>query len=127
MYPPRDHISYNSRASNIVVFGADYDDMSLVLPPTTATQQGIKRPSHLEIAQALALVREITSQVFSGPFECNEKEDCEIAGDRFFEVRVVDPGEIGAILTRDEEWHRRVASLPASLVGLFRLAIDARE
>jgi hypothetical protein len=79
------------------------------------------------VMTALAEAQTITCQLFEGGIECVEKEDREIAGDRYFEFRVVDSGDIGEILARDSEWHRRIATLPPDLVGLFRLSIDASE
>ncbi len=85
------------------------------------------KPSDSEVARGLEQVRQISSELFEGHVTYCEEEDCEIAGDRYFEFRVDADGDIDEILSLDAEWHRRVSMLPANLLGLFRLTFDACE
>jgi hypothetical protein len=80
-----------------------------------------------EFQESLEKVRCITQEIFSQPFSCYEREDCEIADDRHFAVEVVDDGELKEIAGRNDEWHRRIAlEIPSNVRTLFRLSIDAR-
>jgi hypothetical protein len=83
--------------------------------------------STLEVMRALEEAKTITRQVFAGQFACVEQEDFEIVGDRYFLFRVFDNGEIGDVLARDSEWHRRIAGLSPEMIGLFRLSIETAE
>jgi hypothetical protein len=98
-------------------------------PATVGSLVTVKAPGPdpSELMRGLEEAKTITRQVFSGPFECLEQEDAEIVGDRHFVFRVLDDGDLADILSRDDEWHRRIATLPPDMVGLFRLSIDANE
>jgi hypothetical protein len=105
------------------------DSLNTGHPPTVGSLVAVKSqgPDPSELLRALEEAKTITRQVFSRSFECVEQEDAEIVGDRHFEFRVLDDGDLADILSRDDEWHRRIAMLPVSLVGLFRLAIDVQD
>ena len=75
--------------------------------------------SDVTTEQVLALTRDI----FPGEVRVYEAEDPEIPGDRYhvFEVRA--KGPVGEVMTRDEQWHRRLCQLPDRIPGRYRLSI----
>ena len=80
---------------------------------------GSRSPSDPTMDQVLALTREI----FPGEVRVYESEDPEIPGDRYhvFEVRA--EGPVDDVMTRDEQWHRRLCELRDRTPGRYRLAI----
>lgn len=80
---------------------------------------GSRSSSDPTMEQVLALTRE----TFPGEVRVYEAEDPEIPGDRYhvFEVRAQGPVE--DVMTRDEQWHRRLCQLPDRIPGRYRLSI----
>lgn len=83
--------------------------------------------AYFEVRDALEQVRRITGEIFSGEIEVVEREDAELAGDRYFTFCVIDSGDVDAILARHHKWHARLCELSPSVRGMFRLSIDARS
>jgi hypothetical protein len=83
-------------------------------------------PSYFEVRDSLEKVRAITGEIFSGEIALSEREDPEVAGDRYFSIGVVDGGDADAMLSRYDEWHARLCELPPNVRSMFRLSIDAR-
>lgn len=77
------------------------------------------RSSELTTQQVLALTREI----FSGELRVYEAEDPEIPGDRYQVFEVTAEGTVDEVMTRDEQWHRRLCQLPDRIPGRYRLSI----
>ena len=63
--------------------------------------------SCFEVHVLLKQVEAMTRQIFSGEVTYTEKEDGEVPGDWHFTFNVVDHGDVDAIQTRNNEWHRR--------------------
>jgi hypothetical protein len=103
--------------------GQEQSQVPLVRTDNLESVQTLNSPKVLE---SLARVEAFTRQIFTGEFTYEEREDYEIAGDRHFTFRVVDSGDLDAILARHHEWHERLREVPVSLRRLFRLSIDAR-
>jgi hypothetical protein len=77
------------------------------------------RSSDLTLQQVLTLTREI----FPGEVRVYEAEDPEIPGDRYHVFEVTADGPVDQVMTRDEQWHRRLCQLPDRIPGRYRLSI----
>ncbi len=75
--------------------------------------------SDLTTQQVLALTREI----FPGEVRVYDAEDPEIPGDRYQVFEVTAEGPADEVLTRDEQWHRRLCQLADRIPGRYRLSI----
>ena len=81
-----------------------------------------------EVLDAIPTIEELTREIFGPRFSSAFAEDWEIVGDKYVEFRVVDEDEVLAnVLARNDRWHRRVAELPASMSGFFRLLIESGD
>jgi len=78
-----------------------------------------RRSSDLTTQQVLAVTREI----FPGEVRVYDAEDPEIPGDRYQVFEVTAEGPADEVLTRDEQWHRRLCQLPDRIPGRYRLSI----
>jgi cell shape-determining protein MreC len=84
-------------------------------------------PDYFEVRDSLEKVRAITAEIFSGEIALSEREDPEVAGDRYFTIGIVDGGDADAMLSRYDEWHARLCELPPHVRSMFRLSIDVQS
>jgi hypothetical protein len=80
------------------------------------------KANFFEVRDALNRVQEFTTTIFSQQVAPTEREDCEDAGERYFEFNVNRCDSIDETLKKFNEWHSLVSQLPINVRGLFHLS-----
>lgn len=91
-----------------------------------AESLGVERPDSAELRRLCGQVAMFTAKLFPGELRIRVKNDPEIPDDLYFVFAVRATGEIDAIVSRNDQWHRRIMQTEGNRHGLFRLAIDAQ-
>ena len=71
-------------------------------------------------------VKQITEELFPGPFSCNDEFDPEYPDDTYVVISVESTGDMREIVRRQREWHQRIRALSPDLFGKLRLSISPR-
>jgi hypothetical protein len=71
-------------------------------------------------------VKQITEDLFPGPFSCSDESDPENPDDTYIVISVECTGDLRSIVRRRCEWHERIRALSPDLFGKLRLAITPR-
>ena len=85
-----------------------------------------QKPDFFSVSDALEKAKQITAEIYGGLQQCEEAQDFDFAGDRFFSLSVQDSGTPDEISCRYDEWHRRISAFPPYMSGLFRLTVDVQ-
>ncbi|MCC7085366.1 MAG: hypothetical protein IT427_10200 [Pirellulales bacterium] len=80
--------------------------------------------TYFEVRDAIERVKSITASLFSRVSGPVEHEDCEVAGERYFEFAVKCNGDVDKALAKHHDWHASVSALPPNVRSLFRLSFD---
>jgi hypothetical protein len=84
---------------------------------------GIRRPAS---SASLSDVRQITQELFPGPFSCTDESDPKYPDDTYVVISVESTGGIGEAVRRRCEWHERIRALSPDSFGKLRLSINPR-
>jgi hypothetical protein len=82
---------------------------------------GVPRPSTAELHELCRKVAALTSELFPAGMKIRVRNDPEIASDVYFVFDVVTSGNVDDIVTRDNEWHRRLRQDVGNRAELFCL------
>jgi hypothetical protein len=83
-------------------------------------------PSASGLSVWMSDVRQITEELFPGPFSCSGESDPEYPDDTYVVISVESTGDIREAVRRQCEWHERVRALSPDLFGKLRLSISPR-
>jgi hypothetical protein len=84
----------------------------------------LESPSFDEVQSAIARVTLFTNEIFDSKAVIAQLDDCDLPGRRYFEVAVTEAGDVEAAVSKNHQWHLRLAELPSNTRGLFSLIID---
>jgi hypothetical protein len=71
-------------------------------------------------------VKQITEELFPGPFSCSDESDPEYPDNTYVVVSVESTGDMRDVVRRRCAWHERIRALSPDLFGKFRLSISPR-
>jgi len=83
-------------------------------------------PSTSGLSPWMSEVKQITEELFPGPFSCNDEFDPEYPDDTYVVINVESTREIREVVRRQCEWHDRIRALSPGLFGKVRLSISPR-
>jgi hypothetical protein len=83
-------------------------------------------PSTSGLSLWMSEVKQITEELFPGPFSCNDEFDPEYPDDSYVVVSVESTGDMREVVLRQCEWHDRIRALSPDLFGKLRLSISPR-
>jgi hypothetical protein len=86
----------------------------------------IPRPPTAELLDVCRKVAAFTSELFPDGMAIKVKNDPEIADDLYFVFRVVAVGSIDELVSKDNEWHRRLRPAVGARAEFFCLAISVK-
>ncbi|MCL4204490.1 MAG: hypothetical protein KJ000_18550 [Pirellulaceae bacterium] len=78
------------------------------------------------LSAVMSDVRQITQELFPGPFSFDEESDPEYPDDTYVVISVESTRDIGEAVRRRCEWHERIRALSPSMFGKLRLSINPR-
>ena len=83
-------------------------------------------PSTSSLSALMSDVKQITEDLFPGPFSWNDECDPEYPADTYVVISVESTGDMREVVRRRCEWHERIRALSPDLFGKLRLSISPR-
>jgi len=83
-------------------------------------------PSMTSLSAWMSDVKQITEELFPGPFSCSDEFDPEYPDDTYVVISVESTGDMRDVVRRRCEWHERIRALSPDLFGKLRLSISPR-
>jgi hypothetical protein len=89
-------------------------------------QNGSGAGATIDLASAMADVRQITQEIFLAPCEFTSEFDPEYPEEQYVVVNVEATGDPKEIVDRSSQWHSRIRQLSADLAADLRLFVVPR-